>query len=382
MEAPIVPRAEVRAGVDYVMYRNIRTALFKLEAERAHNVGMLAARMGQRLPGQLLSRQFGYESDRLHTEVLGLQFQNPLGIAAGFDKNARLLRFWDQIGCGFAEVGSVSARSSRGNPRPRAFRLPDDEALINRMGLNNQGADRIARRISRTPRSLPLAISLAKSHDPSLEGTGAVEDFVYSYRTLAPLADLLVLNLSCPNTAEGKTFEDPNALDDLLTAVARAAGEAGLSVPIFLKLSPPVSERVVLDSEVDEIVAVGKQHGVAGYVAANTDPGREQLKTPSQELGRIGRGGLSGRPLRSKSTGLVRYLFRKTDGRRPIIGVGGVSSGADAYEKIRAGASLVQVYTALVYQGPGIFRQIKVELDRLLEADGFDGVGQAVGLDS
>ncbi|NNE70091.1 MAG: quinone-dependent dihydroorotate dehydrogenase [Rhodothermales bacterium] len=365
------------------MYERFRRFLFRLDPERAHNLGIVAARMGQRLLPGMLERRFAFESERLHTEVLGQSFASPVGIAAGFDKNARLIPFWGILGCGFAEVGSITAKRSKGNRRPRAFRLEEAQAIINRMGLNNQGAARIGRRLAKgSPHPLPVAISLAKTHDPSIEGAAAIEDFATSFSACAPFASMVVLNLSCPNTAEGRTFEDPNALDELLTRIVPLNQALDNPLPILIKLSPPVSDRFVLDSEVDELLDVSRAHNVAGVVASNTESGRDLLDVPQSKLDAIGPGGLSGAPLRSRSTALVRYLYEKTEGTMTIVGVGGVSSGAHAYEKIRAGASLVQLYTGMVYEGPAVFQRIKQDLAGLLERDGFATVAEAVGADT
>ena len=278
----------------------------------------------------------------------------------------------------------MTARPSKGNPRPRAFRLPEDRALINRMGLNNQGADKVARRIARleTARSVPLGINLAKTHDPAILGDDAVADFRFSFRRLAPLADYVALNISCPNTAEGKTFEEPDALDALLGAVFHERKELGLKVPVLVKLSPPLSPKVVYDSQVEEAVAAALAHGVHGFIATNTASDRAHLETAPDVLKQIGRGGLSGAPLRARATQLVRYLYRKTDGRVPIIGVGGIFTAEDAYERIRAGAALVQVYTGMVYEGPGLVRTLKEGLVQLLDADGHSSLPAAIGLDA
>lgn len=364
------------------MYHLARQFLFSLDAERAHHLATFAGRVGQTISRSTLERRFSFESERLAIDVLGLHFDNPIGLAAGMDKNAVLVPFWRLTGMGFTEIGSVSARKCQGNRRPRSFRLPLDEALVNRMGLNNQGADRIARRVGQLDRSRPLAINLVKTHDASIAGQAAVDDFVASFARLAPLASFVVLNLSCPNTAEGKTFEDPNTLDDLLAAIMSERAKVAPGVPVLLKLSPPESERIVLDSAVDEIVAVGASHGVAGYVASNTAADRNGVTTPEDQLERIGPGGLSGRPIERRATRLVRYLFRRTDGRVPVIGVGGVFTAEDAYRKIRAGASLVELYTGLVYEGPGLVRRLKEGLVDLLDRDRLERIEDAVGLDA
>ena len=363
------------------MYARFRRLLFQLDAEQAHHLGMAAAGLGERFSSGYLRTHFAFEHASLRTRCLGIDFENPIGLAAGFDKNALRVGFWPLIGFGFAEVGSVSARRSRGNRRPRAFRLEDDRALINRMGLNNHGASRVARRLSAdaVARKIPIGVNLAKTNDPGIEGADAVADFEQSFELLAPLASYVALNISCPNTAEGKTFEDPEALNDLLLAVTAARNRLEVKVPILVKLSPAYSNRVVFDSMFEEILSVCLEHRIDGFIAANTTTDRSGLQTPDQRLDRIGAGGLSGAPVRERATHLVRYLYQRTDGRIPIIGVGGVDSAEAAYEKIRAGASLVQLYTGLVYEGPGLVRSIKEGLVDLLAADGFSNVRDAVG---
>lgn len=366
------------------MYELIRATLFKLDPEWAHRLTAAAARAAQMTRAdRLVEGKFEFDDVRLQQTIWGIPFPNPVGLAAGFDKNAALVPFWATLGFGFAEVGSVSALPSRGNPRHRAFRLPEDEALINRMGLNNRGASRIARRMRRFERrrSIPIGVNLAKTHDPAIMGDEAVEDFRRSFELLAPHADYVALNISCPNTREGKTFEDPDALEKLLKAVMGQRRESAPDVPVLLKLSPPLSERVVFDSAVDEAVSLGMEYGVAGFIATNTASDRDGLSTESERLAAVGEGGLSGRPIEARATHLVRYLYRRIGATVPIIGVGGVFSAEDAYRKIRSGASLVQLYTGLIYRGPGVVREIKLGLIRLLERDGFSSIADAVGVD-
>ncbi len=324
---------------------------------------------------------FRFEHESLRIALWGHQFANPIGLAAGFDKNAHLINFWPRVGFGFAEVGSVSFRASRGNPKPRAFRLPLDRALINRMGLNNEGAERIAERIGHRGmyHPFPLGINLAKTHDPAIVGEEAVIDYVESFRLLGGAANYIALNISCPNTADGKTFEDPVSLDALLKEIMAARDEVNPRVPILVKMSPPLSDRVVFDSLLEEVVSVCLEHQVHGFIASNTAADRNGLLTDDQTLERIGPGGMSGPPLAKRSNRMIRYLYDRTGGKLPIIGVGGVESAETAYEKIRAGASLVQLYTALVYEGPGLIKRIKKDLVKLLLEDGYSSVGQAVG---
>jgi len=367
-----------------MLYPTLRPLLFKLDAETAHRMVSASARVAQRIAPSLIASTFGFEHESLRQKVWGIDFPNPVGLAAGFDKNAHLIRFWEKIGFGFSEIGSVTARRSKGNPRPRAFRLPEDRALINRMGLNNDGAERIARRLARAvrPGLRPLGVNLAKTHDPTILGEEAVEDFRRSFSLVAPHASYVVLNVSCPNTKEGKTFEEPDALDQLLRVIFSERNKMGSDVPVLVKLSPPCSERVIFDSHVEEIVRLSLDHGVAGFVATNTAPDREGLCTPSEMVSSIGSGGVSGAPLAGRSLRMIRYLFRKTEGQVPIIGVGGIASPEGAYERIRAGASLIEVYTGLIYEGPGLVKRIKEGLVALLERDGYANVSEAVGLDT
>lgn len=366
------------------MYSHFRSALFALGPETAHDAASLAARFAQRWTPFLLDAMYQYAHPSLHQEIFGKTFVNPVGLAAGFDKNARLIPFFRKAGCGFVEVGSVSALKSKGNKRPRAFRLPEDEALINRMGLNNVGAKAVQPRLRQQAGKIafPVGVNIAKTHSPAIMGEAAIEDFCESFRILAPYADYVALNISCPNTEEGKTFEDPNSLDQLLTAIMRERSDMARRVPVLVKLSPPHTPNFVLDSFFDEILLVSLAHKVNGFIATNTASDRENLVTSPARLEQIGRGGLSGQPIRARANGLVKYLFRKTNGTKPIVGVGGIASAEHAYERIKAGASLVQVYTGLVYQGPGLIRDIKQGLVRLMEEEGHSSIAKVVGLDA
>ena len=367
------------------MYRLFRPLLFRLGAEQAHTLSMDSARLLQALHAlAIIKPLFSFEHETLRQSVWGIDFSNPVGLAAGFDKNAVLLPFFEVLGFGFTEVGSISARKASGNKKPRLFRLPEDSAIINRMGLNNQGAKKVSRHVRHLAerRTRPVGINLVKTHDPAIMGDQAIEDFRISFRLLAPLADYITLNISCPNTTEGKTFEEPKALDALLSAVFEERKTADLNVPILIKLSPPLNDRVVFDSAVEDIIDLSKAYGVAGFIASNTMPDRDHLQTSSDVLEKIGWGGLSGAPLEKRATRLVKYVFRRTEGRWPIIGVGGIASPEAAYAKIRAGASLVQLYTGLAYEGPGLIKRIKQGLVQLLEKDGLSNIQEAVGLDA
>ena len=366
-------------------YRLVRPLLFRLDAEAAHGLGSTAAGVGQRVPG-VVRALVGAEAEAgLAQTVWGLPFRSPVGLAAGFDKNARLVRFWEALGLGWVDVGSVSNEAAPGNPRPRAFRLPADGALVNRMGLNNDGAAAVAARLAGRDRvpGFVVSVNVAKTHRAAghpaaraLDGAAGIEDVRQAVARLLPVADVLTVNVSCPNTADGRTFETPDALDALLAAVAPMRdAHAARRVPLLVKLSPDAAD-------VPALVAVALGHGADGFVATNTAAGRDGLRTGAAEIARIGRGGLSGRPLAARSLAMVRALYRETGGRVPLVGVGGIDSAEAAYRRIRAGASLVQLYTALVYEGPGVVRAVTRGLAERLDRDGFGSVAEAVGVDA
>lgn len=367
------------------LYPALRPLLFRLDAEAAHGAGVAAARLGQRSPAAVRALVGARPDAALAQTFWGLTFRSPVGLAAGFDKNARLVRFWEALGLGWVDVGSVTHEAAPGNPRPRAFRLPADAALVNRMGLGNDGADAVAARLAARTHvpGFVVSVNVAKTHraDPSgLAGAAGIEDVRQATARLLPVADVLTVNVSCPNTADGKTFETPRALDSLLAAIARerdtfADARGGRRVPLLVKLSP--------DAEgVPELVAVALARGADGLVAVNTASGRDGLATDAAALARIGRGGLSGRPLAARALAMTRVLYRETSGRVPVVGVGGIDSAEAAYARIRAGASLIQLYTALVYQGPGVVRDITRGLAEHLDRDGVASVADAVGADA
>jgi dihydroorotate dehydrogenase len=302
----------------------------------------------------------------LEQEIWGIRFANPVGIAAGLDKNGECVPYWSRIGCGFVEIGSVSAEPAPGNARPRAFRLPEDRALINRMGLNNDGASVVVKRLPKPNRRLvPVGVNIVKTHRDGLVGQDAIDDFSQCFRIVAPYADYVTVNISCPNTMDGKTFEEPEALDDLMSALI---GTGAKEQPLLVKLAPPGPEGI--DAvRVRELLSILKTHGVDGLVATNTASDRSGLTSSRAVLEQIGRGGLSGKPIADRSTELIRFIYRETDGKVPIIGVGGIDSAIEAERKIRAGASLVQIYTGLVYEGPALIERIVQGLARHVERE-------------
>lgn len=363
------------------MYKLIRPIMFTQDSEDMHLfVLWLGEKILSRAPfRQAVSLICGFEDPILSQDFLGIHFKNPVGVPGGFDKNARLLDFWPSLGLGFIEIGSVTARGGKGNPRPRMWRLPKDLALIQHVGLPNIGADAMEKNMdARHPVSkIPIGINITKTHSPNILGEKGIEDFCYSFRKLHRFADYMLLNVSCPNTAEGKTFEECTALEGLLKEIKKIVDSEKITKPILIKLSPD------MDFEgLDKILEVAERYGVSGYILSNSSHGmRENLKTPKSELEKIGKGGLSGDPIRQKTTELIRHAHKQL--KRPcIIGLGGIDSAQDAYEKIKAGASLVQMINGLIYEGPCLPKKINQGLVEFLKKDGFKNISEAVGVEA
>ncbi len=348
------------------LYQLIRPALFALPPETIHRVVTQAGSAANGSPIERLCRhRYAVEDQRLAVQAFGQRFSNPIGVAAGFDKDGRMPSLLASLGFGHVEIGGVTAHQQRGNPRPRLFRLGEDDALINRMGFNNKGADRVATRLANTdPPKAPLGVNLGKSK--GVPDQLAPEDYRYTYERLAPHGDFFVVNVSSPNTPGLRDLQRRDRLEAIVTDLQEAGAD-----PLLIKLSPDVAE-----ADAEGIVDLVEDSDMAGVIATNTTVDRPaSLRSPH----RAETGGLSGRPLAERSTRWIRFLARRTD--VPIIGVGGVFTAHDAYRKIRAGASLVQLYTGLVYRGPGIARSINNGLLRYLERDGFTTVSDAVGAD-
>lgn len=338
-----------------------------LEAESAHRATIWAMARGMGPVDR------GTSAPALATRLWALDFVHPIGLAAGFDKNGKAIDGVLAMGFAFAEIGGITPRPQSGNPYPRLFRLPEDRAVINRMGLNNDGMTALARRLAKARRRTGLVgINLASNTD----SPDPAADFETLVETFSPIADFLTVDISCPNTSNGCLFLRPNHLAELLGRVMScrdAACAQVIKTPVLVKLSPDSN-----DEEIKALVRVCVTASVDGLIATNTSTKR------SLELAGVHRreaGGLSGRPLFQRSTEVLRLAYQASDGRMPLIGVGGVASGADAYAKVRAGASLVQLYTALVYEKPDLPRRIYSDLARLLQGDGYSNVSEAVGAD-
>ena len=336
----------------------VKPLLFNLDAERAHHLVFDNLRRAARVPGTqaLLRALYDFQDPSLAREVFGLKFPNPVGLAAGFDKNAALTDELATLGFGFVEIGTVTPRPQPGNPPPRLFRLPQDEALVNRMGFNNDGAAVVAARLTRRRnRQLIIGGNIGKNKDTPNEHAAA--DYVASFEALAEVVDYFVVNVSSPNTPNLRQLQEKKPLIELLQQVQARNQARAIPRPLLLKIAPDLT-----DSQLDDILEIARETQLSGLVATNTTISRANLGTEPGYVASLGAGGLSGKPLRARATEVIRYLHRKSDGGLPIIGSGGIHSAADAREKLEAGASLIQLYTGFIYEGPALVSRINRSL--------------------
>lgn len=368
--------------------RLIRPALFsgvKADPEWLHQQALSGLSWLERSPTQRwncwlrtqMQQLYCLNDSRLRQSVWGLSFANPVGLAAGFDKDGVASGIWSSFGFGFAELGTVTLHAQPGNPRPRLFRLLEDEAALNRMGFNNQGAAKLraglVNRWQQQECSIPLGINLGKSKVADLEAAAA--DYLGSFRLLQDLGDYFVVNVSSPNTPGLRSLQATEALEPILVALQQANTA---QKPLLVKIAPDLEW-----SAIAAVLELAQTHHLAGIIATNTTISRAGLKT--QRLAATGNsiqaeaGGISGAPLRQRATDVIRFIYKETKGQLPIIGVGGIFTADDAWEKITAGASLVQVYTGWIYEGPEMVRQVLQGLLQKLEADGLPTLAAAVG---
>ena len=336
------------------LYLLLRPLVFALEAEKAHRLTVAALKLLPEGPAE--------PDPVLGVRVAGLDFPNPIGLAAGFDKDAEVFGQILRLGFGFTEVGTLTPRPQAGNKRPRLFRLAEDEAVINRMGFNNKGQEAARARLERRKRGGIVGINIGANKD----SVDRIADYADGARAMAPLADYLTVNISSPNTPGLRALQDRAALDELLAAVMEARGDT----PIFLKVAPDLEP-----ADIDDIAAVAMERKLDALIVANTTISRPPLKSRFREEA----GGLSGAPLKALALQRLRDFRSATGGALPLIAAGGIASGEDAFARIRAGASLVQLYSALVYAGPGLARTIAKDLRVLLRREGFRTVAEAVG---
>lgn len=355
----------------------IRPILFKMPTETAHEFGLDALRVG--LSSEFLQKRFS-EKLTIENEIerFGLKFKNPLGVAAGFDKNAVVATQLAALGFGFVEVGTVTFRAQEGNAKPRLFRLPTDSALINRAGFNNEGTAKAVESLKKSRPECILGINIGKNKDVPNEE--AAENYLQSFDLAHAVADYVAVNVSSPNTPDLRELQKADALEELLKSLQKRNSELNRrnkkNLPLLVKIAPDLA-----DGEIEAITDICLRLGLAGIIATNTTVSRDNLRTSKNKIEQIGAGGLSGKPLQKLSNEAIKKIYRHSKGKLPVVGVGGVFTPEDAFEKFAAGACLVQAYTGFVYKGVTFARDINSGLAEILREKGFRFLAESIGTD-
>lgn len=354
------------------LYKNLlKPFFFLLDPETVHDKMTLT---GQLLGSNFLTRGltatlFSYSNPALEQNILGINFKNPVGLSAGFDKNALLTNILPSVGFGFAEVGTITGESCPGNPRPRLWRLKKSKGLVVYYGLKNDGCEEISARLRKQKFTIPIITSIGKTNnEETIETKAGVADYVKAYNRFIDIGHIFDINISCPNAFGGQPFSDPKKLDKLLMAIDRIPTKK----PVFLKMPPDLTE-----NELDGILKVVKKHKIAGFICTNLTKNRKNKKIIEKEVPE--KGGISGKVVEELANDLIAKIYKKTKGKYIIVGCGGVFSAEDAYKKIRLGASLVQLITGMIFEGPQVISEINQGLVKLLKKDGYKNVAQAVG---
>ncbi len=356
----------------------LKPVFFRFDPEKVHDritqVGVLLGKCP--LTRQVLGKVFAFQHPALEQEIGGVKFPNPIGLAAGFDKNAQLVDVLPAVGFGFMEVGSITGEPCQGNPKPRLWRLPKSKALVVYYGLKNDGAEVIAKRLKGRKFAIPLGISLAKTNSPdTCETDQGIADYQKAYSHFREIGDYITINISCPNAYGGQPFTDPDQLEKLLSALPLADEER----PVFLKMPPDLPK-----GDVDRIIELARKFGLAGFVCVNLTKDRSnpriKEKIRDEKVPEVG--GISGKVVEDLANDLIAYIYKKTRGEFVIIGCGGVFLAEDYYGKIKLGASLIQLITGMVYQGPQLIGEINRGLVKLLKQDGFIHISEAVGIET
>jgi dihydroorotate dehydrogenase len=331
----------------------LKPIFFLFDPEKVHHFTFKLIKFTHFIPGvsSVYRSMYKVEDKRLERTVFGIHFPNPVGLAAGMDKDAKLVDEFGNMGFGFVEIGTLTPKAQPGNDKPRLFRLVKDEAIINRMGFNNQGAEAAARRLKKRKSNIIVGGNIGKNKATPNEE--ALKDYEKAFDTLYDYVDYFVVNVSSPNTPNLRALQEKEPLKELLNAVKAKNNLKKSPKPILLKIAPDLS-----NSQLDDIIEIVKETSIDGVIATNTTVDRSDLKTSKGEIDKIGAGGLSGKPLKNRSTAVIQYLVQKSGNAFPIIGVGGIHSPEDALDKLKAGASLVQLYTGFIYEGPALIKEI------------------------
>ncbi len=319
----------------------------------------------------IVSLKFNYSNKKLEQRILGLDFKNPVGLAAGFDKNIELINVIPSVGFGFEEVGSITGEPCEGNPKPRLWRLKKSKSLVVNYGLKNEGCKVLSEKLKKLRPKIPIGVSIAKTNSKETVNTDkGIADYFKAYYAFRAVGDYYTINISCPNAYGGEPFTDAKKLDKLFTKI----NSIPRNKPLFLKISPDLSK-----AEIDAIIKISKKHRVDGFVCTNLTKNRNNDKIIDETIPEVG--GISGKVVENLSNETIRYIYSKTNGKFVIIGCGGITSALDAYVKIRNGASLVQLITGMVFEGPQLISNINLGLVKLMKRDGFDNISEAIGVD-
>ncbi len=358
---------KLKQRLNNIAYQNlVRPICFTQDEEKVHNFFIKFGKILQqnKLNKKAVAFMFDYQNKMLEQEISGIKFRNPVGLSAGFDKNAELIDLMAYVGFGFEEAGSITCNPSPGNPGKRLWRVPESKSIVVNMGLNNYGSREISSRLNGKKFPIPFGVSIARTNcRETVKTEEGIKDYANSFRTLANVGDYFALNISCPNAYGGQPFSDPVKYEMLLKALSRL----DIKKPVFVKMSPDLS-----DGNVDEIISLSKKYKfIRGFICSNL----------TKEQNEVGKGGTSGKTVEFKADRLLSYIYRKTRGEFVLIGVGGIFSAEDAYKKIKLGANLVELITGMIYQGPSLISEINEGLVELLKKDGYTHVSQAVGKD-
>jgi len=357
-------------------YRNVFKRIFFLfDAEKVHDFFTITGKiLGSNMVTRGLTSFFfnNPEQKILSQKIHGIHFKNPIGLSAGFDKNAELTKIIPEVGFGFEEVGSITGEPCIGNPKPRLWRLIKSQALVVYYGLKNDGCEKISARLASKKFKIPIGINIAKTNCKATTNTETgIVDYVKAYRNFLHIGNYFTINISCPNTFGGEPFHDAKKLDQLFTALEKYPTKK----PVFIKIAPDLSEE-----QIDDILKISKKHHISGFICTNLTKKRENLKILEKKVPKDG--GISGKAVEALANKMIATIYKKTKGKYTIIGCGGIFSAQDAYKKIRLGASLLELITGMIFEGPQLISQINIELAELLKKDGFGNIQEAVGIDN
>ena len=367
---------KIRNVTNRFLYKNIlQPIFFHIDPENVHDTMIF---LGKFLGSNFITKWitsilFNYSNKKLEQNILGIQFKNPIGLSAGFDKNADITEIVPSVGFGFEEIGSITGEPCKGNPKPRLWRLKKSQGLIVYYGLKNDGCEKIEKKLKSEKFSIPIGVSIAKTNCiQTVKKEVGINDYVKAFSTLKDIGNYITINISCPNAFGGQPFTKAEDLNDLLTEIEKIP----CNKPVFLKLPPDLSTK-----ELDDIINVCNNHRVDGFICTNLTKDRtnEEIKRHLKDSDIKMVGGISGKPIKELSTKMIKYIYQKTKGRYIIIGCGGVFSAEDAYEKIKAGASLIQLITGMIFEGPQLISEINQGLVELLEKDGYKNISKAIG---